>query len=70
MQYCFWLQVFQGNSDPDTVVTNMLKMAVNARYVRIKPQSWHNHIAIRAEVYKGAASKLITYKFTSIWQIN
>ena len=66
MQYHFWLQVFQGNSDHDTVVTNMLKMAVNARYVRIKPQSWHNHIAIRAEVYKGAASELITYKFTSI----
>lgn len=55
--FCFWLQVFQGNNDPDTIVTNMLKMAVNAHYVRIKPQSWHNHIALRAEVYKGEASK-------------
>ena len=53
----FGLQVFQGNNDPDTVVTNMLKMAVNAHYVRIKPQSWHNHIALRAEVFKGEASK-------------
>lgn len=53
-------KVFQGNSDPDTVVTNMLKMAVNARYVRIKPQSWHNHIAMRVEVYKGEASSKLT----------
>lgn len=37
----------------------MLKMAVNARYVRIKPQSWHNHIAMRVEVYKGEASKCL-----------
>lgn len=53
-------KVFQGNSDPDTVVTNMLKMAVNARYLRIKPQSWHNHIAMRVEVYKGEASSKLT----------
>ena len=53
----FCEQVFQANHDPDTVVTNMLKMAVSAHYVRIKPQSWNNHIALRAEVYKGAASK-------------
>lgn len=53
-------KVFQGNSDPDTVVTNMLKMAVNARYVRVKPQSWHNHIAMRVEVYKGEASSKLT----------
>lgn len=37
----------------------MLKMAVNARYVRIKPQSWHNHIAMRVEVYKGEASECL-----------
>ena len=54
---CLCYQVFQGNHDPDTVVTNMLKMAVNAHYVRIKPQSWYNHIALRVEVYKGEASK-------------
>ncbi|XP_078372679.1 uncharacterized protein LOC144656323 isoform X3 [Oculina patagonica] len=53
-------KVFQGNNDPDTVVTNMLKMAVNAHYVRIKPQSWHNHIAMRVEVYKGEASSKLT----------
>lgn len=53
-------KVFQGNYDPNTVVTNMLKMAVNAHYVRIKPQSWHNHIALRAEVFKGEASSKLT----------
>ncbi|XP_068754572.1 uncharacterized protein [Montipora capricornis] len=53
-------KVFQANNDPDTVVTNMLKMAVNAHYVKIKPQSWHNHIALRVEIYKGEAGSKLT----------
>lgn len=55
--YWFMTQVFQGNTDAETTVTNHLKRAVNARYVRIKPQTWNNHIAMRIEVYKGEASK-------------
>lgn len=53
----FVMQVFQGNTDAETTVTNHLKRAVNARYARIKPQTWNNHIAMRVEVYKGEASK-------------
>ncbi|CAH1791241.1 unnamed protein product [Owenia fusiformis] len=40
---------FQGNSDRVTPVLNMFK-SVKARYVRINPTVWKNHISMRFDV--------------------
>ncbi|XP_032230855.2 uncharacterized protein LOC5506548 isoform X2 [Nematostella vectensis] len=53
-------KAFQGNTDPEGVVKNMFKVAVNARYIRIRPQTWHNHIALRMEIYKGETGSKLT----------
>ncbi|XP_011663055.2 uncharacterized protein LOC589087 [Strongylocentrotus purpuratus] len=41
---------FTGNSDRDSLVINMLPLPVAARYVRILPQTWTNHISMRFEL--------------------
>ncbi|KAJ3592136.1 hypothetical protein NHX12_007265, partial [Muraenolepis orangiensis] len=43
--------VFHGNSDPTEVVLNRIFQPVLARYVRIRPQTWKNGIALRFDVY-------------------
>ncbi|XP_028395314.1 EGF-like repeat and discoidin I-like domain-containing protein 3 [Dendronephthya gigantea] len=43
-------KVFAGNYDEDTVVTNRLYPAINARYIRIHPVSWSDYISLRIEV--------------------
>ncbi|XP_019619435.1 PREDICTED: uncharacterized protein LOC109466209 [Branchiostoma belcheri] len=45
-----WLQVFTGNTDRKTPVTNLLDNPVDARYVRFYPQTWNNWIAMRVEI--------------------
>ncbi|KAL9968117.1 hypothetical protein ACROYT_G026449 [Oculina patagonica] len=42
---------FDANQDSDTVVYHQLIPAINARYVRLQPTSWHNHISMRMELY-------------------
>ena len=44
-------QIFSGNADNNTVVTNELKPALKAKYVRIKPKAWYRWIKIRVELY-------------------
>ena len=44
-------RVFSGNIDRDTVVENTLKTAVAARYVRVYPLVWQQHMSLRWEVY-------------------
>ncbi|CAL8266302.1 unnamed protein product [Lota lota] len=44
-------KVFHANSDPTEVVLNRIPQPVLARYVRIRPQTWKNGIALRFEVY-------------------
>ena len=52
--YFFYLlcnfQIFPGNIDDDSLVTHMLDCPVIARYIRILPQGWTNHIAMRFDV--------------------
>ncbi|KAI8502469.1 hypothetical protein Bbelb_200570 [Branchiostoma belcheri] len=43
-------EVFPGNTDRNTPVTNLLDSPTDARYVRFLPQSWHRHISMRVEV--------------------
>ncbi|XP_028414250.1 venom prothrombin activator pseutarin-C non-catalytic subunit-like [Dendronephthya gigantea] len=44
-------KVFDGNTDENSVVTNVLSPAVTARYIRIHPKTWNNHISLRVELY-------------------
>ena len=47
----YLFQVFSGNTDTDTVVSNILYPHPKARYVKIVAQAWNKHIAVRAELY-------------------
>ena len=42
--------MFPGNNDEDSLVTHMLECPFIARFVRLLPQSWTNHIALRFDV--------------------
>ncbi|CAH3140576.1 unnamed protein product, partial [Pocillopora meandrina] len=42
---------FNGNTDKDTVVVNVLIPPVTARYIRFRPVAWNGHISMRAELY-------------------
>ncbi|XP_072170082.1 EGF-like repeat and discoidin I-like domain-containing protein 3 [Diadema setosum] len=42
--------IFQGNTDMNTEVTNMLPASVIARYVRIRPKFCHGHCCMRFEL--------------------
>ncbi|XP_029030483.1 neuropilin-2a isoform X1 [Betta splendens] len=44
-------RVFHANTDPSEVVLNRVPQPVLARFVRIRPQSWKNGIALRFELY-------------------
>ncbi|XP_035390587.1 neuropilin-2a isoform X2 [Electrophorus electricus] len=44
-------KVFHANTDPLEVVLNRVPQPVLARYVRIRPQTWKNGIALRFELY-------------------
>ena len=46
-----WLQILQGNNEKDKVVTNDLNPAIPmARFIRIHPKTWRDHISLRFEV--------------------
>ncbi|XP_032852050.2 coagulation factor VIII isoform X2 [Tyto alba] len=42
-------KIFKANQDHTSTVTNALEPPLFARYVRIHPRQWHNHIALRIE---------------------
>ncbi|NXP50466.1 NRP2 protein, partial [Heliornis fulica] len=44
-------KTFQANEDTTEVVLNKIHSPVLTRFVRIRPQSWHNGIALRLELY-------------------
>ncbi|KAA0722745.1 Neuropilin-2 Vascular endothelial cell growth factor 165 receptor 2 [Triplophysa tibetana] len=47
----FKLEIFHANTDPSEVVLNRVPQPVLARFVRIRPQTWNNGIALRFELY-------------------
>lgn len=49
--YVFELQVFDGNTDQNSVVTHTLLQPIIARFVKIIPKTWNGHISMRAEFY-------------------
>jgi hypothetical protein len=70
--------IFTGNSDQNTVVTNVLDPPITARYIRLLPKTWEGHISLRLELYgcpKGISNfrpmlcylpAFISYRGTSI----
>ncbi|KAG7463989.1 hypothetical protein MATL_G00182460 [Megalops atlanticus] len=44
-------KVFHANTDPSEVALNRIPQPVLARFVRIRPQTWKNGIALRMELY-------------------
>ncbi|XP_046847042.1 coagulation factor V-like [Xenia sp. Carnegie-2017] len=44
-------QVFQANTNSDSVVHNKISPPIVASFIRIKPVSWNTHISLRAEFY-------------------
>ncbi|NWS88891.1 NRP2 protein, partial [Toxostoma redivivum] len=44
-------KTFQANEDATEVVLNKIHSPVLTRFVRIRPQTWHNGIALRLELY-------------------
>ncbi|CAI5638038.1 unnamed protein product [Oreochromis niloticus] len=44
-------KIFHANTDPAEVVLNRVPQPVLARFIRIRPQTWKNGIALRFELY-------------------
>ncbi|CAB4004228.1 Hypothetical predicted protein, partial [Paramuricea clavata] len=44
-------KVFSGNTDRDSVVRQEVSPDLVARFIRIQPKTWQNHISMRAEVH-------------------
>ena len=45
------LQVYNANSDRNSVIVNTLIQPIEARFIRIYPESWHGHMSMRMELY-------------------
>ncbi|XP_013410409.1 lactadherin-like [Lingula anatina] len=43
-------EVFDGNWNPVTPQVQLLDPPINARYIRINPVKWHNHVSMRADL--------------------
>lgn len=43
--------VFNGNTDIGTVVSHVLNPPITARYIRVHPVTWHDHISFRVDFY-------------------
>ncbi|XP_022805050.1 uncharacterized protein LOC111342257 [Stylophora pistillata] len=53
-------KLLHANQDSNTVVYNKLISPITARYIRLWPATWHNHISLRMELYgcRGCCSPL------------
>ena len=46
-------KVYTGNTDQETQVDVTFDAPVDARYIRIYPQTWNNHISMRTDIVAG-----------------
>ena len=46
-------KVYTGNTDADTQVDVTFDAPVDARYIRIYPQAWNNHMSLRVDIVAG-----------------
>lgn len=42
--------MFAGNTDKGSIVSHVLSPAINARYIRVQPKTWNQHISMRIEL--------------------
>ena len=51
----FFSQTFLANSDDHSISTQELNPEIDARYVRLTPVTWYNHVCMKVELfgYKG-----------------
>ena len=47
----YFSQIFQGNTDKNTVVEHQLNPVIETRYVQIIPVAWFDRISMRIELY-------------------
>lgn len=59
-----YFQVYQANGDRNGVIINRLIQPIEARFVRIYPETWHGHISMRVELhgYEIRSGKVILFK--------
>ena len=57
----FEIQVFDGNTDGDSVVYHSLPTAITTRYIRVHPKTWHSHISMRVEFHGCYIGKDLCY---------
>ena len=62
-------QIFEGNEDSDTVVFNKLSQPITARYIRLLPIEWHEHISMRIEIY-GCPGMYICFYLVIIYSLD
>ena len=69
--YTYWVDIptlYIGNSDQFTKKTNNLPANTVARFVRLRPQAWYHHIALRFDVVGCAVpSKIMQLIRLSKW---
>ncbi|XP_066022495.1 EGF-like repeat and discoidin I-like domain-containing protein 3 [Pocillopora verrucosa] len=53
---------FIANQDSDTVVFQQIHPSIKARYIRLLPTIWHNHISMRMELYGCEGNPCKNYK--------
>lgn len=56
-------QIFQGNTDSDTVVYHDLYPIIKARYIRVLPTDWYRHISMRMELYTCKGKLRLRFSF-------
>jgi hypothetical protein len=64
------VHALKGNTDRDTKVIVAFTNPPTARYVRIFPRSWRNHISMRAGLLIGQATEVVPYdrlQYSSTW---
>ena len=44
-------KIYTGNTDKDTQVNAFFDTPVDARYIRIYPQTWNSHMSMRADIF-------------------
>ena len=57
---------FTGNTDPDTQVEAKFATPVKTRYIRIYPQTWNNHMSLRAGLITNSTLEKSALKLLNI----
>ena len=63
-------QVFRGNRDPRSIVTEVVSPAIVSRYIRIHPRKWKNHISMRVDFLGCRSGKRNTKRLVLLTQNN